>query len=55
METLFLLSLFTVPLHAAEKPNLVFIIADDCTQLDIACHGGQTHTPNIDQFQSTPS
>lgn len=33
--------------HAA-KPNLVFIIADDCTHRDLGCYGGQAFTPNID-------
>jgi uncharacterized sulfatase len=32
------------------KPNLVFIIADDLTFRDIACYGGQAHTPNIDKL-----
>nr|WP_286178449.1 sulfatase [Rhodopirellula sp. JC639] len=32
----------------AARPNLVFIIADDCTFRDIGCYGGQAHTPNID-------
>lgn len=39
--------------YAAEsdtKPNLLFIIADDCTFRDIGCYGGQAHTPNIDQL-----
>ncbi|QGJ69717.1 Choline-sulfatase [Planctomycetales bacterium 10988] len=35
---------------AAEKPNFVFIIADDCTFRDIGCYGGQAYTPNIDQL-----
>lgn len=35
---------------AAERPNLVFIIADDCTHRDIGCYGGQAHTPNIDRL-----
>ncbi|MCA9137325.1 MAG: sulfatase [Planctomycetales bacterium] len=35
-------------LKAADKPNIVFIIADDCTYRDIGCYGGQAHTPNID-------
>ena len=34
----------------AEKPNLVFIIADDCTFRDISCYGGQAKTPNIDRL-----
>lgn len=37
-------------LLADEKPNLVFIIADDCTFRDIGCYGGQAHTPNIDKL-----
>lgn len=37
---------------AAEKPNLVFIIADDCTFRDLGCYGGQAHTPNIDRLAS---
>jgi len=37
-------------IFAADKPNLVFIIADDCTFRDIGCYGGQAHTPNIDNL-----
>ncbi len=33
-----------------EKPNFVFVIADDCTYRDIGCYGGQAHTPNIDRL-----
>ncbi|QEG00102.1 Choline-sulfatase [Stieleria maiorica] len=33
---------------ATARPNLVFVIADDCTFRDIGCYGGQAHTPNID-------
>jgi N-sulfoglucosamine sulfohydrolase len=36
--------------HAAENPNLVFMMADDLTYRDIGCYGGQAHTPNIDQL-----
>lgn len=35
---------------AAPPPNLVFIIADDCTFRDIGCYGGQARTPNIDRL-----
>ena len=35
---------------AADKPNFLFIIADDCTFRDIGCYGGQAHTPNIDRL-----
>ena len=52
-----LLSLLTViheKVNALEtsptKPNIVFIIADDCTFRDIGCYGGQAHTPNIDRL-----
>ncbi|MCC9641807.1 sulfatase [Rhodopirellula sp. JC740] len=33
-----------------ESPNILFIMADDCTHLDIGCYGGQAHTPNIDHL-----
>lgn len=34
-----------------EKPNLVFILADDCTNWDIGCFGNdQSKTPNIDKL-----
>ena len=45
---LFLAVIFT-PLAAA-SPNLVFIIADDCTFRDIGCYGGQARTPHIDRL-----
>ena len=35
---------------ATPKPNLLFIIADDCTFRDIGCYGGQAHTPNINRL-----
>lgn len=37
-------------LFGNDQPNLVFIIADDCTFRDIGCYGGQAHTPNIDKL-----
>lgn len=33
-----------------QRPNLLFVIADDCTHLDLGCYGGQAHTPNIDRL-----
>jgi arylsulfatase A-like enzyme len=43
------MSIMLTETSAEEKqPNLVFIIADDCTFRDIGCYGGQAHTPNID-------
>ena len=35
-----------------ERPNFLFVIADDCTYRDIGCYGGQAHTPNIDRLAS---
>lgn len=31
-------------------PNVVIILADDCTYRDIGCYGGQAKTPHIDQL-----
>lgn len=39
-----------VTVVAAEKPNLVFIIADDLTYHELGCYGGQAKTPNIDRL-----
>ena len=32
----------------AAQPNLVFVMADDCTYRDIGCYGGQAHIPSMD-------
>jgi len=45
-----LLGAMAAPAFAAERPNFMFIIADDCTYRDIGCYGGQAHTPNIDKL-----
>ena len=34
------------------SPNIVFIIADDCTFRDIGCYGGQAFTPDIDRLST---
>lgn len=36
--------------RADERPNLVFIIADDCTYLDMEVYGGQAKTPNLNRL-----
>ncbi len=41
--------------HAAQKPNIVFILADDLGWSDVAFNGGKVHkhfyeTPNLDQL-----
>ena len=42
-----------VLLQAKEKPNIVFIIADDVSQDDIGCYGNKVvKTPNIDRLAS---
>ena len=33
--------------EASEKPNFVFILADDCTYLDMEVYGGPSKTPHI--------
>lgn len=33
---------------AAERPNFLVVIADDCTFRDLGCYGGQARTPHID-------
>lgn len=38
-------------LHAAEKPNIIFIFADDLGVNDLACYGRKEHhTPNLDKL-----
>ena len=51
--------LFTVALlpyvsvaTADDRPNLVFMIADDCTYLDLEVYGGQAKTPNLNRLAS---
>ena len=39
------------PLSAAERPNIVFIFADDWGWGDLSCHGHPyVKTPNIDRL-----
>lgn len=47
----FLFALVSV-IHAAEKPNFVFIIADDLGWADVAFHGGNVPTPNLDRLKA---
>ena len=48
---LFLTSLAATSIVAQQKPNIVFIIADDCRRLDLGCYGSpDAITPNIDKL-----
>lgn len=35
-------------LHAAAKPNIIIILADDTGFSDLGCYGGEIDTPNLD-------
>ena len=46
-----LLLLLALPVHAADKPNIVLILADDLGVNDLACYGRKEHrTPNLDKL-----
>ncbi|WP_193214788.1 sulfatase family protein [Luteolibacter marinus] len=46
-----LASAFLAAATAASPPNILVIIADDCTHSDLPVHGGENaHTPNIDRL-----
>ncbi|MGY8640371.1 MAG: sulfatase family protein [Verrucomicrobiales bacterium] len=47
LQVFFFAFVFSAPLFAAEEPNIVFIIADDCTYLDMEVYGGQAKTPRL--------
>ncbi|MBT5816569.1 MAG: sulfatase [Opitutales bacterium] len=48
--TLFIAVTIAASSYAAERPNLVFIIADDCTYLDMGVYGGQAKTPTLENL-----
>lgn len=47
-----LLLLATLPVTAADRPNIILIMADDMGYSDIGCYGGEISTPNLDQLAS---
>jgi arylsulfatase len=48
------LFLFTItsgkPVQKEQRPNIIYILADDMGYSDIGCYGGEVNTPNIDQL-----
>lgn len=55
MKTLYLVFALFVPFcgdsFAADKPNIVFILADDLGWADLGCYGADLHeTPHLDRF-----
>jgi len=50
--TLLGLSALAANAAAAERPNIVIILADDMGYSDLGCYGGEIETPNIDRLAS---
>ncbi len=46
----FCLLITSVLVQAQDRPNLVYIMADDLTHREIGCYGGQAFTPHIDRL-----
>jgi arylsulfatase A-like enzyme len=45
-----LLGLFAAPAPAADRPNVIVVLADDLGPGDLGCYGGPTPTPNFDRM-----
>lgn len=48
--TLGLATSLALSAFAAEKPNMIVILADDLGYSDIGCYGGEIETPNLDRL-----
>jgi len=46
------LAVFFSAASAADRPNIIIMMADDMGFSDIGCYGGEIHTPNLDQLAS---
>ncbi len=44
---------WTLPVHAADKPNIVYLIADDLGYKDTGFQGGKIPTPNLDRLAAS--
>lgn len=44
------IGLFTFASTAAERPNIIIMMADDMGWSDIGCYGGEIQTPNLDSL-----
>jgi len=50
LSAIFLVTVCATSIIAVDRPNLVFMIADDCTYLDMEVYGGQAKTPNLNRL-----
>ncbi len=53
--TILLTTLMLAPLAAlpaADKPNIILILADDMGFSDLSCYGSEIPTPHLDQLAS---
>ncbi len=41
---------FSVPSHAAQRPNIIVMLADDLGWADVGFHGGEIDTPSLDRL-----